>query len=176
MKLEIRDGRIGADMSEPNATFIFVTDDDFTGHHDMPFRRAKIAPVGTAYSDAHRLGADSARLYRIIVQAERHKVAVSDEVKEYAARLKATYGRAMLERFQRTQSEEKRREWARLQLYGCGNCEHLCSFGEDGFYCSACKEELPTQNRPEHYNGTYYMYNWKAFPSGNCPKRKEVTQ
>lgn len=173
MKIEIRDGRIGAAMNEPNADFIFVTDDEFTGHHDMPFRWADVSPVGTTYSDVHRLGADNARLYRIIAQAERRGIEVSDEVRVYAAQLKACYEQAALERWQNSLRDRVHRTWANMQLFGCGNCEHLCSFGEDGFYCSACKEELPVQNKPEHYNGTYYMYNWRPYPSGNCPKKAE---
>ena len=45
MKLEIRDGRVGADMSEPNSAFVFSTREAFTGPASVPFRYADIAPV-----------------------------------------------------------------------------------------------------------------------------------
>lgn len=171
MKLEIRDGRIGADMSEPNSAFVFSTREAFTGPASVPFRYADIAPVGTEYTDRYSVSADARTLGYILKCAHSCGVEAAPEVVSYAEELKARY-EAMQEALVKSWGErDKSAVWRQLKRNGCGGCKNCESYGEDSFWCSACGEELRTENRPTPYAELYHMYNWVPFPSERCPKK-----
>lgn len=171
MKLEIRDGRIGADMSEPNSAFVFSTREAFIGPVSVPFRYADIAPVGTEYTDRYSVSADARTLGYILKYAHSCGVEAAPEVVQYAEELKKRY-KAMQEALVKTWGErDKSAVWRQLKRSGCGGCKNCGSYGEDSFWCSACGEELRTENRPTPYAELYYLYNWVPFPSERCPKK-----
>lgn len=89
MKLEIRDGRVGADMREPNSAFVFATRKAFTDPASLPFRYADIAPVGTEYTDRYSVSADARTLGYILKCAHSCGVEAAPEVVSYAEELKA---------------------------------------------------------------------------------------
>lgn len=100
----------------------------------------------------------------VIESAEEHGIEIDNAVREQLA--------ALERKFKKTEQsvKESPREptkWEKLCKDGCGSCGHKRRCGDD-FICAASGDILPEENKPEYYNGVYYLFNYVPYPSENC--------
>lgn len=113
-------------------------------------------------------------LTQVIFAAERHGIEIAEEVRE-AYRSMSERKSAIekgLEEQRRIEAETKQREerWERLQKQGCKGCTNCYPTGfDDDWKCSATGGRLEVKNSPGLIGSTYALFNYKPFPTDNCP-------
>lgn len=59
-------------------------------------------------------------------------------------------------------------KWQSLCKYGCDRCENKRRCGDD-YFCKASGDMLPEMNVPGPCGTVFQLFNYRAFPTENCP-------
>lgn len=127
----------------------------------------------TAYDIAH----DKLMFYTTVYTRARQteEIEISDNVKQYIDRL-GEECRALKEaEIAEKREREAQKRWESLCENGCGRCSNKVRWNDD-FKCKASGDYLPEKNIPKYMYGIYMLFNYEAFPTENCPYKKDKKQ
>lgn len=95
-----------------------------------------------------------------------------EELLERTAKRCKTFYDAEVAKEKEREREEK---WEGLCKNGCGRCEKLRRDGDD-FICADNNEMLPEKNVPGYVGKAYRLFDYRAFPTDNCPYNTNKTK
>ena len=177
MKLYVKDGRLRFDY-EFGQTDIFTDGDfDFTyvGKGQREYVPSHINYKGLRYP----YEMDWAVLSAYVELCKGKGVTITPEAQRYIDefKIKAEADTARresdeAERAARRLREEKAARWKLIQKHGCRGCAMLRQT-EDDYVCKHTGDILPIENKPQYYEGVYYLFNYEPFPCEGCKYKYE---
>lgn len=63
-------------------------------------------------------------------------------------------------------------KWSLIRKHGCKGCAMLRQT-EDDYVCKHTGDILPIENKPQYYEGVYYLFNYEPFPCEGCKYKYE---
>lgn len=104
-------------------------------------------------------------------------VKVEENVEAVLERYKAENDRAEAARAAEVaalrERQAKAAKWKLIKSHGCRGCPKLVQTGDDDYVCKATGELLPIENKPQYYEGVYYLFNYEPFPCDGCAFKYE---
>lgn len=104
-------------------------------------------------------------------------VKISESVMEVLERYKTESDKAEAARAAEVaalrERQAKAAKWKLIQKHGCRGCAMLRQTSDDDYVCKATGEMLPIENKPQYYEGVYYLFNYEPFPCDGCAFKYE---
>lgn len=185
MKLYVKDGHVLCGYAENGKTFKenYRLANDGMVHKDKDFLSECSHSCGECfigfYGNALKLDKtgnpiyDYNLLHDVIAIAEDYGVQVEDEVydalNDYETAARAEQDKINEEREASRLAEERRRRWESVKCNGCIDCANCRMVGDDDYVCRETGDDLPIKNCPGYVGVTYYLFNYKPFPTDSCP-------
>ena len=114
-------------------------------------------------------------LQGLIMTAENRHIEIDSEVYEFLKEYEelATAEAEKIKEARRQEEEERhlQQQWERIKRDGCMQCANCRITGDDDYVCRETGDDLPTKNCPGYVGMTYYLFNFKPFPTDSCPLR-----
>lgn len=176
MKLSVEDGIVVCSLEDKSHSFLRQTHHLFKGFYHDKLRMnffpdsadSEIDSVTKELNIMSAIYSYAIRCYGIEIDdsfTERRK-ALNEKLEAYWAPIRAA---EQEQRAKEREEKEAQERWVRLSLKGCTGCTDCRPTYEDEWKCAASGDDLEVKNCPGYDGVIHYLFNYKPFPTDNCP-------